>query len=79
MDADELLKGILERSKYLRVLVSEGAGEQVDEFAVGLAEDIEKLDSWLSNGGFLPARWCVQLADVGEEDEGSDTKETLTT
>lgn len=35
-----------------------GAGAHFDDDDVAdLAERVERLDAWLSNGGFLPAAW----------------------
>ena len=56
MDPDQALANI----RALVAKISRGSSlglERKLELAIDLAEQIEALDEWLTNGGFKPAEW----------------------
>ena len=58
MDPNANLKEMLELAKRMITDYNDCEGNGVDQDdAAHLADLVEALDGWLSNGGFLPARW----------------------
>jgi hypothetical protein len=56
MDPNETIKQLRELAK--RVLARADKGEEQDIYdSIEIAEKVQALDNWISDGGFLPSVW----------------------
>lgn len=56
MDPNQTLSDI--RELVIRIQDAEDSGaDQVEHVAMALAEKVNALDTWMSNGGFMPGLW----------------------